>query len=257
MKASKRAFGGKSMSLSKVVAVFVAASSIATFAGCGSDAEPSVSNMGQELASGASAFALDGFGGAPASGGFASLGGAPACTSGPNRLCAGAQLTANQSKHSNNGKYDLVYQSDGALVLHRTADAKALWSSGTSGTTPNAAQMGQDARLRVLDASGAVAYVTPNASVTTNPPAHLLVSNTGIAFISNNGDLTAPGLWRSGDPECTTGVARDNACCAKSCGVCGGNGCSGRPGGGSGCCMGNILSVGRSCGDHQPPCVIP
>merc|ERR1712060_633317 len=44
-------------------------------------------------------------------------------------------------------------------------------------------------------------------------------------------------------------------CCKASCGVCGGRGCSGRPGGAAGCCKMNIQKNGRICGDNvKAPC---
>merc|ERR1711998_214520 len=49
-------------------------------------------------------------------------------------------------------------------------------------------------------------------------------------------------------------------CCPKSCGSCGGKGCSSRPGGASNCCVGNgkttfISGSGKMCSDGAPPCI--
>jgi V8-like Glu-specific endopeptidase len=63
--------------------------------------------------------------------------------------------------------------------------------------------------------------------------------------------------FRSADPDCSTGVVRDNICCEAQCGTCGGTGCGSRPGGADSCCMGNISTAGRSCADNPPPCVMP
>ena len=47
-------------------------------------------------------------------------------------------------------------------------------------------------------------------------------------------------------------------CCASSCGICGGAGCSGRPGGASVCCTGNINANGVVCAtDSDVACIIP
>ena len=57
--------------------------------------------------------------------------------------------------------------------------------------------------------------------------------------------------------ECATyaGVRNEegSACCASSCGTCGGLGCDRRPGGAANCCIGQITEV---CGSGQDaPCV--
>jgi len=43
------------------------------------------------------------------------------------------------------------------------------------------------------------------------------------------------------------GILTSNVCCAKSCGSCGGDGCSGLPGGGALCCHGAIKKSGSVC----------
>jgi len=43
------------------------------------------------------------------------------------------------------------------------------------------------------------------------------------------------------------GIASGNVCCPKSCGTCGGAGCSTRPGRGSACCTGKVSTAGKSC----------
>lgn len=58
------------------------------------------------------------------------------------------------------------------------------------------------------------------------------------------------------DPTCKTGIANGDACCAASCGSCGGTGCDQRPGGAAACCGGNIRAAGVSCSGALPPCVI-
>lgn len=58
------------------------------------------------------------------------------------------------------------------------------------------------------------------------------------------------------DPACATGVSDNLVCCVHSCGVCGGSGCSDRPGGKPGCCLSNVVASGRKCNDVGPPCVM-
>ncbi len=59
-----------------------------------------------------------------------------------------------------------------------------------------------------------------------------------------------------GDPTCSNGIASGEACCAASCGSCGGSGCGDRPGGSAACCSGPVKSSGASCSENQPPCVM-
>lgn len=60
-----------------------------------------------------------------------------------------------------------------------------------------------------------------------------------------------------GDPTCATGIRKDSACCASSCGKCGGIGCSSRSGGADACCTSNIIADSeKTCDKYPPPCVI-
>ena len=67
-----------------------------------------------------------------------------------------------------------------------------------------------------------------------------------------------PGSGGTGgpDPDCSTGILNDQACCAASCGTCGGSGCSQLPGGADACCKNAILNSGVSCSTSGPPCVV-
>ena len=49
--------------------------------------------------------------------------------------------------------------------------------------------------------------------------------------------------------DCSAGVVHPSrqVCCNATCGLCGGHGCSGRPGGPRECCMPAILRTGRVC----------
>ena len=60
------------------------------------------------------------------------------------------------------------------------------------------------------------------------------------------------------EPTCATygGIKNGNACCAASCGTCGGSDCSTRPGGLSNCCTDGIPSQ-QVCGPEQDaPCFL-
>eukprot|EP00966_Prymnesium_polylepis_P182214 4221553-Prymnesium_polylepis.1 len=67
---------------------------------------------------------------------------------------------------------------------------------------------------------------------------------------------TALLLTRASDPACAKGVRHSSACCSRSCGSCGGTGCSAKPGGASACCEGPIKRASRSCDKYDPPCEI-
>lgn len=56
------------------------------------------------------------------------------------------------------------------------------------------------------------------------------------------------------DPNCDTGIQNGQACCAATCGSCGGSGCSARPGGASACCHGTITRGSTFCSGSLPPC---
>ena len=59
------------------------------------------------------------------------------------------------------------------------------------------------------------------------------------------------------DPTCANGIRGDNnACCPKSCGKCGGTGCSEQIGGADNCCSANIAQAKYSCDLSPAPCVI-
>jgi hypothetical protein len=57
------------------------------------------------------------------------------------------------------------------------------------------------------------------------------------------------------DPDCQTGILAGSACCAKSCGRCGGPNCGTLPGGSIDCCSGAIVAHADSCQNYGPPCV--
>ncbi len=61
----------------------------------------------------------------------------------------------------------------------------------------------------------------------------------------------------SNTPSGCKGLVAGTVCCANSCGVCGGTGCSARPGGVTSCCSGSIKQANKSCSNNAPPCVLP
>lgn len=51
------------------------------------------------------------------------------------------------------------------------------------------------------------------------------------------------------------GLCREDVCCPRSCGGCGGGNCNKMRGGGKNCCFTSIKKSGRSCKKFAPPCV--
>merc|ERR1712166_339166 len=62
-------------------------------------------------------------------------------------------------------------------------------------------------------------------------------------------------------PYCTNGFAnpKGDTCCKKTCGDCGGSGCSKRPGGTNNCCTNKIQAAKKLCKKNgaDAPCIIP
>jgi len=61
-------------------------------------------------------------------------------------------MNPSQSRSSVDGRFSLVYQSDGNLVLY--GPSGPLWSSGTYGTSPGVVVMQNDGNLVVYDSGG-------------------------------------------------------------------------------------------------------
>jgi hypothetical protein len=63
------------------------------------------------------------------------------------------------------------------------------------------------------------------------------------------------------DPQCNKGIKgsgpnHSTVCCTKSCGTCGGTGCSRRSGGAKDCCSRNIFESKVSCDNSMAPCIV-
>jgi len=63
------------------------------------------------------------------------------------------------------------------------------------------------------------------------------------------------------DPQCNKGIKgsgpnHSTVCCTKSCGTCGGTGCSRRSGGAKDCCSRDIFESKVSCDNSMAPCIV-
>ena len=94
-------------------------------------------------------------------------------------------LSPGQSRQSADGRFWLVYQADGNLVLYR--GSTPLWWTGTQSTNPGFAVMQGDGNFVVYDSTGPVWW-----SGTGTPGAFLVVQSDGNTVIYSSG--SSP-LW--------------------------------------------------------------
>ncbi len=97
-------------------------------------------------------------------------------------------LDAGQSLRSTDGRYELVYQGDGNLVLY-DATSTALWASNTGGISPGFVVMQGDGNFVIYDDLGAPAWSSGSAG---HPGAWLVVQNDGNVVIY---DADGTPLW--------------------------------------------------------------
>jgi len=91
-------------------------------------------------------------------------------------LMSGGRLVSGQSLTSSNGRYRLVYQTDGNLVLYDDVDKTIPWASGTAGTSAGQALMQGDGNFVVYDAQVNGLWSTGTAG---NANARLALQNDG------------------------------------------------------------------------------
>lgn len=101
------------------------------------------------------------------------------------RLQSGARLLPGQSLVSTNGRYRLLYQADGNLVLYDDVERTAPWASNTVGTSAGQAVLQGDGNFVVYDAQGIGRWSTGTVG---NSNAYLLVQSDGnIVVYRSNG----------------------------------------------------------------------
>ena len=100
------------------------------------------------------------------------------------------QLNANQSVYSPDGRFRLVMQTDGNLVLY--GPSGALWSSQTNGTNATFAAMQVDGNLVVYTATGQPLWASGTSG---HPASELDVQSDGNVVIYS--DAMVP-LWSTG-----------------------------------------------------------
>jgi len=96
------------------------------------------------------------------------------------RLLPGGRLTPGQSITSANGRFRLLFQTDGNLVLYDDVERSAPWSTISVGITPGQVLMQPDGNLVVYDAAGRDHWSTATPG---NAGAYLVVQNDGNVVI--------------------------------------------------------------------------
>jgi len=106
------------------------------------------------------------------------------------QLTANQRLTANQSTLSCDGRFKLILQGDGNLVLYQSGTP--LWASNTVGKASADAIMQGDGNFVIYDSSGKPLWASDTAG---NNGAYLTVQNDGNTVIFSASGAT---LWSTG-----------------------------------------------------------
>ena len=109
-----------------------------------------------------------------------------------NTLHAGQSLSSNQSLSSSDGRFQLILQTDGNLVLYRNHDHVALWSSKTNGQDTHQAIMQGDGNFVVYHVNGQASW----ASGTNGKAGSFLI-------LQNDGNLV---IYWPNDPVWASGT---------------------------------------------------
>ena len=91
-------------------------------------------------------------------------------------LYRGSQLNVGDRRWSPNGKFSLLMQDDGNLVLYRQSDRKAIWASHTSGSGAKRAVLQQDGNFVLYTSSNVAKWSTDSNS---DPDNFLLLQDDG------------------------------------------------------------------------------
>ena len=106
--------------------------------------------------------------------------------------------TGKNSITSPNGKYQLIVQGDGNLVLYNmtTNPAGVLWASNTVGSGSNNQLIMQYAGNLVLYSGSTPVWATPASTIGSGASNYLAVQNDGNLVLYSGPNLTNP-VWAS------------------------------------------------------------
>ena len=104
----------------------------------------------------------------------------PAPTPTPTPNAGVVRILPGGSLSSPGGRYRLVYQSDGNLVLSDVLAGTALWATDTGGTAPGQAIVQSDGNFVIYDAAGSALWTAGTAG---NPGAYLRIQDDGNVVI--------------------------------------------------------------------------
>jgi hypothetical protein len=111
----------------------------------------------------------------------------------PSILSSGSQLMPGQQISSPDGRYRLIFQTDGNLVIYRPDNAP-IWWTGTNGIAPKVAVMQGDGNFVIYDSANNAAWHTFTYG---NPGAYLSMQNNGAFVITS---AAGARLWGSPVP---------------------------------------------------------
>jgi hypothetical protein len=108
----------------------------------------------------------------------------PESTGGPDRLSPGQQLLRNQSIRSTDGRFTLIMQNDGNLVIYK--GAQALWATNTWGKPVTRCVMQNDGNLVLYDNNNAPYWASntwryPGGTVIMQNDGNLVIYQGGVA----------------------------------------------------------------------------
>ena len=88
----------------------------------------------------------------------------------------GQQLMHDQSITSTDGRFQLIMQTDGNLVVYRTRDRRPLWATGTQQTDAQRAIMQTDGNLVLYHINNQPVWAS---NTNGSPGSHLIMQNDG------------------------------------------------------------------------------
>jgi hypothetical protein len=115
-------------------------------------------------------------------------------------LSPGQSLGVNQQLVSDDGRFQLIMQSDGNLVLYRVANHHALWATGTNGQDAMGAFMQTDGNLVLYNFGGRPIW----ASNTAGKQGSFLVLQSDGNLVIYQPDIP---VWASGTNQAALRVA--------------------------------------------------